>query len=194
MKSGGMPEYVLTEDVEYLNQLLQTIISKDVIIPHRISDERVIKDLLKLLCERVGKKISYNKIAKILGISLDSVRRYISYLEEVYLFYTVDRCGKTNERITAPKKIYVGDVGFKNIITGFRDTGSIYENLVFLKIKHENPCYVYIDKTELDFKFNKNIIEAKYNSPLPENQKALLSKFKKEGFKVKIADGYKFFL
>ncbi len=194
MKSGGMPEYVLTGDVEYLNQLLQTIISKDIIVPNNISNEQVIRDLLKLLCERVGKTISYNKIAKILGISLDSVRRYVSYMEDVYLFYTVDRCGKTTERITAHKKIYIGDVGFKNIITGFRDKGAIYENLVFLKIKHEKPCYVYIDKTELDFKFDKTIIEAKYGSPLPENQKKLLSKFKKEGYTTKITEGYKFFL
>ncbi len=194
MQSGGMPEYVLTGDTEYLNQLLQTIIYKDIVVPNKITDEQVIRDLTKLLCERVGKSISYNKIAKILGISLDSVRRYVTYMEEVYLFYTVDRCGKTNERITAPKKIYIGDIGFRNMLTGFRDLGAVYENLVFLNIKHEKPCYVYEDKTELDFRFGKTIIEAKYRNEIPENQQKLISIFKKKGFEIKIADSHKFFL
>ena len=31
-------------------------------------------------------------------------------------------------------EIYVGDIGIKNLITGFKDLGASYENLVFLKI------------------------------------------------------------
>lgn len=59
-------------------------------------------------------------------------------------------------------------------MTGFRDKGAIFENLVFLKIKHLNPSYVYIDGIELDFMTqNKILIEVKYNSVLNQKQQKL---------------------
>ncbi len=171
LKLGGVPYYVLTEDKEYLNELVQSIIYKDIIAYHHISNEKVIKELFVLLCERVGKAMSYNKLANILKISVDSVKRYIDYFEKAYLFYTVDKYSKSyNEKVTSPKKIYIGDVGIKNLITGFRDLGASYENLVFLKIKHLEPYY-YIEKSiEIDFRTKNLLIEAKYNNKLSEKQ------------------------
>jgi hypothetical protein len=60
------------------------------------------------------------------------------------------RCGKTNVKILSPKKIYAVDLGVRTLYTGFRDIGSLFENYVYLKIKHLNPCYVYEDGSEID--------------------------------------------
>ena len=61
-------------------------------------------------------------------------------------------------------------VGIKNVTTGFRDLGAIYENLVFLKIKGKKPRYVKVNGIEIDFHFNNTLIEAKYkNHPTREN-------------------------
>ena len=125
--------------------------------------------------ERVGKQISFNKIAKILDISVDTVRRYFDYFMQIYLIYTIEKCGKLNERLKSPKKIYAGDVGIKNAITGFRDKGAIFENLVYLKIKDKKPCYIYKNGIELDFMTEDEIlIEVKYNSQLNKKQQKLL--------------------
>ena len=54
--------------------------------------------------------MSYNKISEILKISVDSAKRFVGYFEKAYLFYIVDRYSKSlNEKITSPKKIYIGD-------------------------------------------------------------------------------------
>jgi len=133
-----------------------------------------IKDFYKLLMERSGKQLSINKMANILSIGVDSARRYLSYFEDTYLIYTIEKSGKPGERIKNPKKIYAGDIGLKNVVTGFRDKGAIFENLVFLKIKHLNPSYVYVDGIELDFMTeNKILIEVKYNSVLNQKQQKL---------------------
>ncbi len=193
LKIGGIPYYVLTEDRAYLNELVESIVYKDIIAYHKISGEKAVKELFVLLCQRVGKPMSYNKLAEILKISVNSVKRYVSYFEKAYLFYVVDRYSKSaNERITSPKKVYVGDVGIKNIITEFKDLGASYENLVFLKIKDKNPNYYLENSVEIDFITKDSLIEAKYNQELNKKQLKVFNSIK---FKNKImANGYKFFL
>jgi len=174
MSDGGMPEYILTGDISYIQNLIDNIIYKDIIAYHNIKNEGVIRDFYKLLMERSGKQLSLNKIANILSISVDSVKRYLSYFEDTYLIYTVEKYGKLNEKLKNPKKIYAGDIGLKNVVTGFRDKGAIFENLLFLKIKHLHPSYVYVDGIELDFMTeDKTLIEVKYNSLLNQKQQKL---------------------
>jgi len=177
MMDGGMPEYVLTGDVSYLNSLIEDIIMKDVALLHNVKDLNIIKDYFKILMERVGKRLSINKITKIVGISPDTSRRYLSYFMDTFLIYSVDKCGKLNERIKSPKKIYIVDVGIRNFITGFKDKGSVFENLVFLKIKDKNPCYIYEDGVEIDFRVDKTLIEVKYGREIQERQAKLFNKF-----------------
>lgn len=192
MEYGGMPEYVLTKDPNYITNLVDSIIYKDIIALHNLKNSSIIKDLFKLLCERVGKQVSYNKIANVLGIHKDSVKDYISYFVDSYLFYLIEKDAKSlNERIKDNKKIYCSDVGIKNVTAGFRDLGAIYENLVFLKIKKEQPRYLKKDGIEIDFKMKNTIIEAKYKREMDKKQKDLF-----DGFKIKnkiVADGVGFF-
>ena len=177
MSDGGMPEFVLTGDIGYIQNLIDNIIYKDIIAYHNIKNESVIREFYKLLMERSGKQLSLNKMAKILSIGVDSAKRYLAYFEDTYLIYTVEKYGKLNERLKNPKKIYAGDVGLKNVVTGFRDKGAIFENLVFLKIKHLHPRYVYEDGVELDFiTEDKTLIEVKYNSTLNQKQQKLFER------------------
>jgi len=177
MSDGGMPEYVLTSDISYLQNLINNIIYKDIISHHKIKNKKIIEDFYRLLMERSGKQLSLNKMANILDIGVDSARRYLSYFEDTYLIYTIEKYGKLNERIKNPKKIYSGDIGLKNIVTGFRDKGAIFENLIFLEIKHLKPSYIYVDGIELDFMTeNKILIEVKYNSKLNDKQQKLFEK------------------
>lgn len=55
LRIGGIPYYVLTEDKIYLNELVESIIYKDIISYHKITAEKTIKELFVLLCQRVGK-------------------------------------------------------------------------------------------------------------------------------------------
>jgi len=174
MKIGGLPEFVLTEDIEYIKQLIDDVLYKDIIAYHNIRGKEPIREFFYLLMERAGKQVSLNKIANILKIGVDTVKRYLEYFRESYLIYTVDRCGKLNEKLRAPKKVYAGDVGMKNALTGFRDKGAIFENLVFYKIKDKNPCYLYKNKVEIDFMTEKgDLIEVKFNAEMNAKQKKL---------------------
>ncbi len=193
LKMGGIPSYILTGDTSYIEELIESIIYKDIISYHNITSEKTIKELFVLLCKRVGKPMSYNKISEILKISVDSVKRYIGYFEKAYLFYAVDRFAKSyNESVTSPKKIYIGDVGLKNFVTGFNDLGASYENLVFLKIKNQIPRYYLENSVEIDFITKENLIEAKYNREMNAKQKRLFDSIKIKN--KSIAEDYNFFV
>ncbi len=178
MQDGGMPEYVLTGDVSYLQNLIDNIITKDIIAHYNIRNGQVVKDFYKLLMERSGKLLTFNKLANILEISVDSARRYFHYFEETYLIYSMTKYGKLNEQLKSAKKIYASDVGLRNVVTGYRDKGAIFENLIYLKLKNRNPSYLYVDGIELDFITEDGLlIEAKYNSVLNKKQQKLFDKF-----------------
>ena len=192
MQDGGMPEYVLTSDVTYLQNLIDNIINKDIIAHYHIRNNQVVKDFYKLLMERSGKQLSFNKMASILDISVDSAKRYYYYFEETYLIYSINQHGKLNEKIKGVNKIYASDIGLRNVVTGYRDKGAIYENLIFLKIKDLNPSYLYVDGIEIDFITEDGIlIEAKYNSKLNEKQKKLFDGFEaKEKYVLNGFEGF----
>lgn len=176
MQTGGIPEYVLTGDVEYLKELVDDIIQKDIAVFYGVKDVQLLKDFFLLLMERSGKVFSVNKIAKILDISPDSSKRYLQMFVDSYLIFLMPRFGKTNERLLSAKKIYAADLGIRTHFTGFRDKGSLFENYVYLKIKKLNPRYVYQGGNEIDFLTEKKtLIEVKYNSEMPQSQEDLFN-------------------
>lgn len=191
MQTGGIPEYVLTNDVSYLDNLIDSILYKDIAGYYGVRNLTLLKDFFRLLMERTGKQLSISKVSKVLGISVDTVRRYFDYFLRTYLIFAIERCGKLNERLKAPKKIFSIDTGLKSYVSGFRDKGSLFENLVFLKIKKYNPCYVYQNGIEIDFYFDGKLLETKYFGKLNAKQKKLFDSFPaKEKIIVDNVGGY----
>lgn len=193
MKIGGIPEYVLRENPLYITEMMNSILYKDIIAQYHLSDEKTIKELMRLLCQRIGKPTSYSKLGKLLNISDVTIKKYITYFEKTYLFYSVEKYSKSvNENITSPKKFYIADLGIKNTISNNKEKGSDFENLVYLKIKSQNPQYYLENGVEIDFITKDKLIEAKYNREIDKNQEIVFKKIKRD-IKI-IARDYSFFL
>ncbi len=179
LSAGGIPEYVLSNDDAYIRELMDNIIYKDIAALHGIRSLQQLKDYFLLLMERSGKTLSINKIAKILGISTDTSKRYFELFCSTYIIHPVSRNGKLNEQLVSPKKVYACDTGIRTYYTGQRDWGSLFENYVYLRIKHKKPGYIYENQTEIDFLTeDKDLIECKFhNEELSKKQQALYDKF-----------------
>ncbi len=182
MKEGGLPENVLNPNREYLMNLIDNIIQKDITAYHGLKNHQLMRDYYTLLMERSGKQLSINKIANILKISPDTARRYLNYFEETFLIHLLPRWGKTNEKLLSPKKIYACDLGIKHLFMGDRDLGSYFENYLYLKLRNKKELfYLYEEGNEIDFfTSDKILIESKYNAELNEKQKKLFNNFKAE--------------
>ncbi len=168
VRDGGLPEHVLYPSRDYLMNLVDDIIQKDITALHGLKDHQIARDFFTLLMERSGKQVSINKMANILGLSPDTSRRYLGYFENAYLIHPVSRWGTTNERILSPKKIYACDLGIKHLFIGNRDWGSYFENYIYLRLRqHQRVHYVRYGDNELDFLTeDKTLIEVKYNTEL----------------------------
>jgi hypothetical protein len=179
IKDGGMPENVLSPNREYLMNLVDDIIQKDITAYHGLKNHQILRDYFLLLMERSGKQLSINKIAKILGISPDTSKRYLSYFESTYLIHLLPRWGKTNQKLLSAKKIYASDLGIKHLFMGKRDIGSYFENYIYLILRNKKTLYyLYENTVEIDFYTDdKILIESKFYSQLNEKQDKLFSEY-----------------
>lgn len=179
MRVGGLPENVLHPSREYLMNLVDDIIQKDITAFYGLKNHEILRDFFMLLMERSGKQFSINKIANILKISPDTARRYLNYFEWTYLVHLLPRWGTTNEKLLSAKKIYACDLGIKYLFVGDRDLGSYFENYVYLQLrKKAKVYYIYKDGNEIDFFTNtKVLIEAKYYGKMSVDQEHLFNAY-----------------
>ncbi|NOQ41714.1 MAG: AAA family ATPase [Desulfuromusa sp.] len=178
-KVGGLPENVLNPSREYLMNLVDDIIQKDITAFHAIKNHQIVRDYFTLLMERSGKQLSINKIGKILGISPDTSKRYLGFFESTYLIHLLPRWGKTNQQLLSAKKIYASDLGIKYMFMGERDLGSYFENYIYLLLRNKKALYyLYENTTEIDFiTEDKILIESKFYAKLNKKQEILFNEY-----------------
>jgi len=169
LETGGYPEQVLHPSEAYLTQLLQDIVARDLVRLGRIRRPELVEDLLRLLAAGVGTRTSYNRLAKTLGISLDTVKDYLSYLEEAYLVRALEKWTTSHtERVYAQRKVYLLDTGIKAVLTGRGDLGAKAETAVFAdSVRRGVSCGYYAEsQREVDFVFGSprapKAVEVKY--------------------------------
>jgi predicted AAA+ superfamily ATPase len=171
IKLGGLPEYLTTEDQEYITTLIDSIIYKDVAGRHSITNVGLLRDLIMLLSQSIGGRKSTRKIGRVLGISHETIRDYIHFFVEANLVALVEKDGKLSERKAAPRKIYIADNGIANVLTPTVNIGSLVENLVFniLNLKTE-VRYNIVGTKEIDFVTKDSIYEVKYKEQIDPDE------------------------
>jgi predicted AAA+ superfamily ATPase len=189
IKLGGLPEYIKTNDQEYITTLIDSIIYKDVAGRHSISNTGLLRDMIVLLSQGIGGKMSTRRIGRILGFSHETAREYINFFVESNLIHLVEKDGKLAERKVAPRKIYIADNGIVNVLTPTVNTGSLVENMVFNILRlNSNVRYNIIDSKEIDFITKDCIYEVKYKIDIEEDEIKHLKKVR--GKKKKIVITY----
>ncbi len=156
LKNGGIPEYVKFEKTEYLKDLLEGILYRDIIARYRIQDEKTLRETVYYLASNIGKEFSYTNLAKTVGLSSPhTIANYCNYLEQCYLHFFVSRYSHSlKKQIQYNKKCYMIDPALIRI-TGFRvseDRGRLLENIVFLHLRMQTKeIYFHKEKKECDF-------------------------------------------
>ncbi len=153
---GGIPEFLQTQNRDYLQFLYESILYRDIIVKNNIRNDGSVKELMLFVFSNIGKSVSFNKLADALGVkNATTIKDYFSHLEESYM---VMLCRKfsysAKNMIKANKKVYSIDNGMAHYL-GLHfsgDYGRLLENLVFLELKRRNKdVYYYSEKNECDF-------------------------------------------
>ncbi len=172
LKRGGYPENVLNPSVEYMSNLLDDILARDLIRLYPVKKGFLLKDLLRLIASSAGARTSFNKLGNVLGLSVDTVKEYVNYLEQAFLVKLLEKWSTSySEKIYAQKKIYLCDTGLKTLLTGSADEGSRAENAVFMElIRRKIPAgYFAESEREVDF------VTGEILNPLPLEVKYISS-------------------
>ncbi|WP_309608166.1 DUF4143 domain-containing protein, partial [Flavobacterium sp.] len=153
---GSYPELEQYPDwndkINYLKEIINSYLLKDILIYEGIKQSNKILDLLKLIAYQLGQEVSLQELARQLGISKNTVESYLDLLSKVFVIYKVPGFSRNlRKEITKSNRWCFYDNGIRNaIINNFTrletrtDVGALWENyLASERVKHQN----YTQKT-----------------------------------------------
>ena len=162
---GGMSGSYLYESIDdkynYLNEVFETLIVRDIQQKYRIKNVSLLDTLNDFLVDNISSEISARSVANTLtskGSKTDdkTVSSYIKYLCASYAFYKIRRYDiKGKKYLASQDKYYLADHSFKYAKHGTKnlDYGKIYENIVCMELLRRG-YEVYtgvLYKKEIDF-------------------------------------------
>lgn len=166
LRYGGMPMIVNMNNnesliINYLSDLKEVVLKKDVISRNNIKDVVFLDNLIKYMASVIGSLTTPNSIAEFMRkngstITNETVDSYLKMLENAYFLYRVPRFElKGKQLLKTQGKYYFIDNGLKNIIDGMSsyDTGSSLENLIYIElIRRGYEVYIgQYNDIEIDF-------------------------------------------
>ena len=190
---GGFPEVFFKPEkykIKILEQYFDDILYKDIIDRYNLNSQKA-KDLALFLITNFTNLISLRNLRNSLGISYDTIKDYISYYKEAFLFFTLDNFSYSfKEQKISASKIYCIDGGLRNAVSFkfSKDEGKLSENLVFVDLMRKNKdVYYWKGRNEVDFVIkNKDqsltAINISYTDEVDEREVNGLMEFK-ENFK-----------
>lgn len=168
---GSYPEVVTLENFErktdYLRDIVGAYLLKDILSIDGIKNSGKMKELLRLIAFQLGNEVSYDELGKQLGMSKNTVERYLDLLSKVFVVYRLGAYGRNlRKEVTKAGKWYFYDNGVRNAIIGNfsplsirQDVGVLWENYIIgerIKANHNNRLakefYFWrtYDKQEID--------------------------------------------
>ncbi|GHU85209.1 ATPase [Spirochaetia bacterium] len=167
LRIGGMPYLASMPDsenqaFEYLKNMYESILLRDVVARENIRNIRFIENLTAYLADNTGNICSANIISKYLknqrnAMPVQTVISYLTALEKSFLINKVHRRETAGLKIfEIGEKYYFEDMGLRNILTRNalpQDTGKLVECAVYLFLVQQGFT-VYVGKdgdAEIDF-------------------------------------------
>lgn len=147
---GNYPELLHLPDhvdkIDYLNEMVSSYLLKDILVYENIKNSQKIFNLLRLIAFQIGGEVSLQELGKQLGISKNTVEKYLDLLSKVFILHKVEGFSRNlRKEITKNSRWYFLDNGIRNaIIANFNpiesrnDIGQLWENyMISERIKYQ---------------------------------------------------------
>ena len=144
---GGMPLAVLEKDESekrrYLKGLHKRVYIKDIVERYRLKDDEVLGALIDALSSTVGSLTNPHNLANAASTLMkrstsdNTIKNYLDYLEEAYLFVSAQRYDIKGKRyFENTLKYYSMDTGLRNAKLNFRqqEKSHLMENMIFIEL------------------------------------------------------------
>jgi predicted AAA+ superfamily ATPase len=169
---GNYPELLHLPDKEdkrdYLNEMISSYLLKDILVYEDIKNSQKIFNLLRLIAFQIGGEVSLQELGKQLGISKNTVEKYLDLLSKVFILHKVEGFSRNlRKEITKNSRWYFLDNGIRNaVIANFNslearnDVGMLWENYIiserlkfqeYRRISSNNYFWRTYDQQEIDW-------------------------------------------
>lgn len=151
---GSYPDIVMhpEEARQYLTDLAQSYLYKDILSLDSIRKPQLLDKLLQALAFQIGSEVSTNELARTLQTDGKTIDKYIDLLEKCYVVFRLGGLSRNlRTELKRAKKIYFYDNGVRNaIIQQFApvnlrdDIGALWENFFIaerMKRNHYSGYY-----------------------------------------------------
>src|SRR3989344_5877724 len=144
---GLYPEMISRpSDPVYLQNLVDSVVFKDLLDLRLIENRVGALNLLKLLAHQIGSLVNYSELSNRLGMDVKTIGRYIDLFEQSFIiFKLLPYSTKQRDEIGKMPKIYFYDLGLRNaLIENFQpisnrsDNGQLFENFIISEILKTN--------------------------------------------------------
>ncbi len=118
---GGFPDPFLNFDIwfDWMNNFINTYFERDLPNLGFPADSITGKRLWLMLAHLHGNLIKYSELAKSLELSINTVKSYISFLENAFLIRTVQPFySNIKKRLVKSPKVYIRDSGILHFLLG----------------------------------------------------------------------------
>ncbi len=123
---------------ERLKELSGSYLYKDLLMLESIKKPGVLEKLLKALALQLGNEVSYQELARLVGVNANTVEKYIDLLEKTFVIFRLTAYSRNiRNEIKKGRKIYFYDNGIRNALIGNfnqpdlrADTGALWENFL----------------------------------------------------------------
>lgn len=108
---------------------IETYIERDLTGLLQVKDIRLFRAFLKLCAARVGQQLNLTNLANEAGISVPTVKSWLSILESSYIVYQLAPFyNNFNKRLVKSTKLYFYDTGLVSFLLAIKNETSLYES------------------------------------------------------------------
>jgi hypothetical protein len=212
---GSYPEVVnitnYAQKKDYLRDIVNAYLLKDILSIDGLKNSKKMIELLRLVAFQMGNEASYDELAKQLGLSRNTVEKYLDLLSKVFVIYRLGSYSRNlRKEISKAGKWYFYDNGIRNALIGNYnpialrdDIGQLWESyLISERIKQSNYSsnnklfYFWrtYDGQEIDLieesEGSINAFEFKWGTKTPKAPHAFSTNYPNSNYQVFNRDNY----
>ena len=150
---GGFPNSLLASSdkmsLKWREGFIKTYIERDLPLLGLPLSPSEARNLLRMMSHLHGQLVNYASIAKSLGVSAPTIKKYIHFLEHAFLIDLLEPFSVDNgKRIIKSPKVYIRDSGLLSYLLGINDfndllahpnAGGVWEGFVIQQIRSVIP-------------------------------------------------------
>ena len=120
----------------YLREIISSYLFKDILALEGIRYSNKLLRLLQLLAFQIGKQVSLTELGRQLGMSKNTIERYLDLLEKVFVIFRLSGFSRNlRKEISKSHRFFFYDNGLRNALIGNfnpleirNDVGQLWEN------------------------------------------------------------------